>query len=378
MTRTMLRRRAAIATLLLTGIAAPAAAAPWASVGDNQLRSDLTLLSDAGIARTMVSQWPVPWAGVLNALQDSPTLDAQPEYIRQAIRRVRARAMRETAEGSRAETLIDGTNRPALVRGFDAENYGKGTVQETAEITAGRSDLHVQVGAIAGQKGQHGVQFDADGSYLAQRFGNVQLYAGDVTHWWGPGWISALTYSNNARPFPQIGIASTGPLRFKTPLLSWIGPFRVEANVGLLDDTRIARHTLFNGIRVTLNPMRGLEIGGARTQIFCGSGHPCSVGDVLSLSNSPTNPSKTASEGEFDARYGWRIGGVPVEVYGQIFNEDSSPITHSFSSYLAGASVVRPRRAQYAALHRRIYEHDPDPEPVRLQHGRLRHHLQRL
>ena len=338
-------RRVALA-LLLAGAAAPLAAAPWASVGDDQLRSDLTLLNDAGIARTMVTQWPVPWAGVLDALAPSPTLDAEPEYIKQAIRRVRVRAQRETAEGGRAETLLDGTNRPALVRGFNAEGYGKGTIQETAEITAGRSDLHVQVGAIAGQGGiggnQHGVHFDADGSYLAQRFGNVQLYGGEVTHWWGPGWASALTLSNNARPFPQLGIATTGPLRFKTPLLSWIGPFRAEAIVGLLDDTRIARHTAFDGVRVTLNPARGLEIGLARTQILCGSGHPCSVTDVFDLRNNDSSPSKTASEGEIDVRYGWRFAGVPAEVYTQIMNEDSSPVTHSYSSYLVGGSIYVP------------------------------------
>ncbi len=323
--RQMIVRAALVAAL--AGVAAPTVAAPWASVGDDQLRADLTLLNDAGIAQVMVSQWPVPWRGVLDALQDSPTLDAQPQYIREAIRRVRARAQRETAEGGRAETLLDGTNRPALVRGFDAQGYGKGTIQETAEITAGRSDLHVQVGAIAGQgigaQGkQHGVHFDADGSYLAQRFGNVQLYGGEVSHWWGPGWISALTYSNNARPFPQVGISTAGPLRFKTPLLSWIGPFRAEAVVGLLDDTRFARHTAFDAIRVTLNPARGLEIGGSRTQILCGSGHPCSVTDVFDLRNNDSAPSKTASEGEFDVRYGWRAFGVPVELYSQIMNED--------------------------------------------------------
>ena len=338
----MKRRLAVLLTLVAATGAAPVVAAPWASVGDDQLRSDLTLLNDAGIAQTMVSQWPVPWRGVLSALADSPTLDAQPPYLREAIRRVRARATRETAEGGRAETLLDGTTRPALIRGFNAEGYGKGTIQETAEITAGRSDLHVQFGAIAGQRGQRGVMFDADNSYLAQRFGNVQLYAGTVTHWWGPGWVSALTYSNNARPFPQIGISTAGPLRFKTPVLSWIGPFRAEALVGILDDTRIARRTVFNAVRVTLNPARGLEIGFARTQILCGRGHPCSPSDVISLANNNKNPSKSASEGEFDLRYGGHIGTTPFEIYGQVMNEDSSPITHSLSSYLAGASVYVP------------------------------------
>lgn len=317
-------------------------AAPWASVGDDQLRADLTLLNDAGIVRTMVTQWPVPWRGVLDELSDPQTLNAQPQYIREAVRRVRQRALRETAEGSRAETLLDATNRPALVRGFDAENYGKATVQETAEITAERSDLHVQLGAITGQTGEHGGRLDADGSYLAQRFGNVQFYAGDVTHWWGPGWVSALTLSNNARPFPQIGIATAGPLRFKTPLLTWLGPFRAEVIVGILDDPRIARRTAYDGVRITLNPARGLEIGGARTQILCGSGHPCSVREVFSLNNNTAHPSQTASEGEFDVRYGSRLGRIPFEVYSQIMNEDSSPITHSDSSYLVGGSVYLP------------------------------------
>ena len=124
--------------------------------------------------------------------------------------------------------------------------------------------------------------------------------------------------------------------------MSWLGPFRAEALVGLLDDTRIARHTAFTGVRVTLNPARGLEIGGSRTQILCGSGHPCSVGEVFDLNNNSTNPSKSASEAEFDVRYGWRLGGVPVEVYTQIMNEDSNPITHSLSSYLVGGSVYIP------------------------------------
>lgn len=339
MSRTIVRGVAL--AVLLAATAAPVAAAPWASVGDDQLRADLTLLDDAGIARTMVTQWPVPWAGVADALQDSPALDAQPAYIRQAIRRVRARALRETAVGGRAETRLDATNRPALVRGFDAEGYGKGTIQETAEITAGRSDLHVQVGAIAGQKGQHGVQFDADGSYLAQRFGSVQLYGGEITHWWGPGWASALTYSNNARPFPQIGIATAGPVRFKTPLLSWIGPFRAEALVGVLDDTRFARSTVFDAVRLTLNPARGLQIGAARTQILCGRGNPCSFGDGFALTDN-TASARTAAQGEFDVRYGWRAFGVPLEAYAQVMNEGSNPVRHSNSSYLVGGSVYIP------------------------------------
>ncbi len=49
-----------------------------------------------------------------------------------------------------------------------------------------------------------------DDTYIAQQIGGVAVYAGYLTHWWGPGWISALSLSNNASPIPQIGISRLG------------------------------------------------------------------------------------------------------------------------------------------------------------------------
>ncbi len=49
-----------------------------------------------------------------------------------------------------------------------------------------------------------------------------------MTHWWGPGWISALALSNNARPIPQIGISRIDTSPFKTKWLSWMGPWQAE------------------------------------------------------------------------------------------------------------------------------------------------------
>ena len=333
-----MKRPVAIAAVML---AASASAAPWAEAGDAQLRSDIALLNNAGVIRVLTTQWPIPWSGIIDALTPSPALDAEPRYIQDAARRVRTRALRDTAQGSRVEHMIDATNRPALVRGFDAQGYGIAQAQETADITVCHGDLHVAVGAITGDRvtsGRRsgGVHFDADGSYLAQRIGTAEVYVGEVNHWWGPGWVSALSYSTNARPFPQIGIASAGTQGFNSKWLRWIGPWRAEAVVGLLDDTRIARHTLFDGVRFTFNPLKGLEIGFGRTQILCGNGHKCSLLDAVDLINNNGHPSKTASEGVFDFHYTSRIAGHPVEIYTQIMNEDSSPVTHSYSSYLVG------------------------------------------
>ncbi len=319
-----------------------ASAAPWAEAGDAQLRSDLTILNDAGMVHVLTSQWPVPWAGIAAGLDD-PVLYTKPRYVREAARRVLARIQRDTAQGTRVENLSDATNRPALIRGFDAQGQGNGQIHEIVDITSGGSDLHVAAGAISdARRDGGGAGLALDGSYLAQRWHGVELYGGEVGHWWGPGWISALSYSTNARPFPQIGIASAGTQRFKPRWLSWIGPWRAEAVVGLLDDRRIARNTLFNAFRFTFMPAKGLEIGFARSQILCGSGHSCSPIDAIDPINNPAHPSKTASEAVFDFKYSRTLAGHPVEIYTQIMNEDSSPITHSFSSYLVGGSAWFP------------------------------------
>ena len=333
---------------LAGGAAVPAVAAPWASVGNDQLRSDLTLLNDAGIAQTMVTQWPVPWRGVLDALQDSPTLDAQPRYIREAIRRVRARATRETAEGGRAETLLDGTNRPALVRGFDAEGYGKGTIQETRRDHRRAAPTSMSSWARSpGRRGSTASMFDADGSYLAQRFGNFQLYGG-ARHRIGGGQAgrSALTYSATTRGrFRRSASRPTGPLRFKTPLLSWIGPFRAEALVGVLDDTRIARTgPLFNGIRVhPQSDARPRDRRHRGSQILLRHRtHPCGISDIIrpEQQRSKNGRARRRARANSTSRYGFRLGDVPVEVYtARSSTRTRSPITHSYSRVISPAAA---------------------------------------
>jgi hypothetical protein len=182
-----------------------------------------------------------------------------------------------------------------------------------------------------------------DGSYIAQQLGGALIYGGYVTHWWGPGWVSALSLSNNARPFPQIGIQRLNTAPFKSPWLSWIGPWQAEFFFGWLDDSRYVTNTLYDGLRITVNPLPGLEIGIARTQQVCGAGNECNpLVEYFQFTNEPGHANKTNDQGEFDIRYTNRIGQFPFEVYTQFMNEDSSPITHSATSHLFGASTWIP------------------------------------
>ena len=351
MPRNLLKMRYLLVAMLPLLPGAPALAGAWAEAGDAQLRSDVSLLTNAGVLTTLGTQWPLPWRGVAAAL-DNPALASQPRFIQEAARRVRARALHETEQDTlHVDAVVDATNRPALIRGFDAQGQGKAQAQAVLEYNAGGTTTHIAAGAITDSTRAGGTKIDLDGSYIAHQFGGAMVYGGYVNHWWGPGWVSALSASTNARPIPQIGIATSSPQRFGTPLLSWIGPWRAEFFVGILDDPRLAGNTAYNGFRFTFAPVKGLEIGLTRTQMLCGSGHDCNpLKAYFDIRNNDNKVNDSNDQGNIDVRYTNSIGGFPVEVYAQFMNEDTNPFWHSFTSHLVGASVWVPVGANTARL----------------------------
>jgi hypothetical protein len=332
------------AAALFACMSTHAGASPWAEVGDATLRSDIEVLAAAGVIDDVTTQWPLPWASIVMRLRDGAVLSGQPNYVRDAAQRVLAQAQNATRFNQlRVSALVDATNLPGVVHGFDGLGRGDGQVQFSAEYVAPTTAVRLALGAFTQDFRGRTIKFMPDQSYVAQKIGGAVLYGGYLSHWWGPGWVSALTLSNNARPFPQIGIARDRTTAFETPLLSWLGPWQAEFVVGLLDDQRVAQNTLWDGLRITFNPLPGLQLGIARTEELCGKGHPCKpLATYFDFRNDAAHPSRTASEGVFDIHYSRIAWGYPFEIYTQIMNEDSSPITHSGSSHLFGASVWLP------------------------------------
>ena len=329
---------------MLLAVTTSVSASPWAEVGDPQLRSDIQILASAGVIDDITTQWPVPWAGVVRRLKTEDALANQPAYVREAARRVLDLARREMRIGDlRASATVDVTNRPDIVRGFDALGLGEGQAQLSLEYMTSTTAARLSAGIFAPRFQGGGKQFMPDGSYVAQKIGGALVYAGYLTHWWGPGWISALSYSNNARPFPQIGIERDSTSEFRTPWLSWLGPWQMEFLIGWFNDKRVATNTYWDGFRFTFNPLPGLQIGLARTDELCGKGHPCKpLATYFDLRNDPAHPSRTNDEGLIDIHYTNTFFRVPYEIYTQVMNEDSNPIIHSASSHLFGASAWIP------------------------------------
>jgi hypothetical protein len=332
---------AAIVALSLTF--STAAAGPWAVVGDAQLRSDIEILASAGVIDNITMQWPLPWRGVLVRLKQPGALDGQPEYVRDAAMRVLARGGEDTKPGRlQASVAVDAASAPSVVRGFDALGRQDILGQGILEYQRGATTIHLALGArtVSGTDRQI---FVPDGSYISRRVWGANIYAGYVEHWWGPGWISAMSLSSNARPVPQIGIARADTAPFESPWLSWLGPWQMEFFVGVLDGPRAARNTIYNGFRFGFSPLPHLEIGISRTDMMCGTGHPCKplVG-YFDLMNQDDAVNIVNDQGTIDIRYSGAFDHWAYELYAQAMNEDSNPIVHSGTSHLIGGSVWTP------------------------------------
>ena len=319
-------------------------ASPWAEVGDNQLRGDIEILAAAGIIDDVTTHWPLPWQSIVKDLQNN-SLAGQPASVRAAAARVLAQARAGNSPGISASLDVGAASMPSVVYGFDGMGRGDGQAQFILDYNSQSTSARLALGAFTQNFRGNGTKLMPDESYLAEKFGPVLLYGGYLSHWWSPGWISALSLSNNARPMPQIGLERLDTSASSWPVLRWLGPWQAEFFVGLLDGPRIQPNTFYNALRFTFNPAPGLEIGLARTEEFCGQGHPCApIRDYFDFQNSPSHVNNTNDEGLMDFKYSRTLGTIPVQIYMQLMNEDSSPFTHSGTSHLFGASIYLPAK----------------------------------
>lgn len=115
-----------------------------------------------------------------------------------------------------------------------------------------------------------------DGSSAGFYLGNWDFWAGAVDRWWGPTWQSPLIVSNNARPLPTLNIDRIESTAFKTPLLSWIGSWRINTFLGQLESERHIPDAYLWGMRASAIPFEGFEIGFNRVAMFGGEGRDVS------------------------------------------------------------------------------------------------------
>lgn len=340
-----------VAFMGISVLAQDVRAAPWIEPGDAAARRDVELLAAHGYISGPTISWPLPWAQVVGAL-NNPDVARYP-HVDAAVRRLRAKYRRDVdvpKERVRFTVEAEGASSPQLIRGFESPSRDYAEARIGAETEWNGAYFRLNVGGDREVGGDTDVNFD--GSYAAYSFGNVLVHAGLTEHWWGPGRDGALQVSNNARPFPLLSITRINPLPFETPLLSWIGPWRLTGFVGVLTDDRVVENPFFAGLRAEIEPIKGLQIGVSRTAQFCGDGVGCGASELfdtlVGADNNPTLGRTAAGAGSsdqkagIDAKYSTALGAYDVEVYGELAGEDQAGFFPSKNAFLVGTGVGGP------------------------------------
>lgn len=334
---------AATICVALVCIGAPGAtrAAPWAEVGDIQLRHNVELLKDAGVIEGPMMAWPISWSQI-GANLETTSIETLSPMLQAALLRVRARMAAATEQRFSLSATVGASTEPELVRSFDSSVRADADVSGRAEYLGDRVYLSLSAGVRSGSDQR--VNFDQ--TYGALRLGNWMLVGGYYDLWWGPSTEGAVMVSSNARPFPRIGIKRLDPLRFETPWLSWIGPWSVEAHVGVLDDTRSDTYAnpIVAQLRVSIEPFRHFELGLSRTIQTCGRGRPCGLKnwvDALVPLGGADNTGGLTEPGNQQVGYDFRYARpVPWGNAGAYFSAIAEDGVGEAWAFLGGAFLV--------------------------------------
>jgi hypothetical protein len=300
----------------------------FAEVGEGRLRSDLQLLSDAGLINLIMTDWPIPVADIDNAIGrvnattlTAPALRAAFERVQQAIQPPKRSFFHPVSARIAA-------GEPSLLRDFDTPARENGDVSVYMGAYGDRFAAEINLGYAFNPRDGQPVRLD--GSNITARFGNWLFSVNTLDKWWGAGYSESLILSNNARPMPAFAIENALSTPIDLPILRWLGPWRFNMYFALLEGERPdVDNALFFGNRFTFKPVHFLEIGVSRGVQFCGDGRPCNatvfrnvlIGNYTTQYSGTENKPGHAQAG-YEARLSspWRA--VPIAAYYQAIGND--------------------------------------------------------
>lgn len=322
----------ALCVLVALAWATPLRADPWAAPGDLRLRHDVQALADAGVIRSPVTSWPVPWGTIAADLAEADTGALRTDSLARSFARLRERldTARES-EGLQPNMRVSGRTDEFWLRTFEDTPREQGNFRAGASWQNARFAARIQ-GHRLGDP-DDGQEWRMDGSYISVILGNHILSAGALDRWWGPNWDNSLILSSNARPPGAFTLERNVAKPFESKWLKWIGPWTYTFFWGFLGDDRVVENTRLLGFRATLRPLKSLEIGLSRTATWCGSSRPCDFDafwDIVTVSDNTgegaitieTDPSNQLAA--VDARWTSPIGSAPYALYTQWVANDET------------------------------------------------------
>lgn len=301
-------------------------ASPWIEASDQRTRQNLEFLNDAGVMPIGVTTWPLMWRDVSRALErvDRSNLNAAQS---RALNELSFELRYQSSQTVKRSVKLSVSNSREIFNDSADQGAEKSMLSHRFDADGDQISLRLQ-GNLVSDSGEDTVDTYLDGSYLAGAIGDWVVGIGAIDRWWGASSNTSLILSNNARPIPALQFRSQGEQTFETPWLSWVGPWSFTSFVGRLESNRVVPHAYLTGMRLTVRPIKGLELGASRAMMWGGEGRD---GDLTAFFKSLTSQDENTGEGSgnqlggFDLRYGFPLSdSLSSAIYAQLIGEDEA------------------------------------------------------
>lgn len=320
-----------LAALLALNVISKAIADPWVDTSNGFLRENIEYLADINVITTPTTTFPLMWHDIANDLSNTPlhlldeTALSAYSYVRHQLKLAKRNQKRISVNAA-----TDDNQFTSFGDSFrDANNLN---IQTTLMFDR----VAMKISANYNTSPNDGDYKRFDGSYLAGYWGNWVVSLGMQDRWWGPGWDTSLSLTNNARPIPALAISRKSAEPFVVPFTDYGIPWTVTSFMGQMDDSRVVKDTLLWGFRLNFKPINSVEIGVTRLAQWAGKNRPNELDTFWQVlkgqdncgGNGPTVEECLAGKepgnqmAGYDIRWSTQVLTHPVALYFTAFAED--------------------------------------------------------
>ncbi len=333
-----------LSVLLSLSLVSTLATAQNLQMNDISLKSELDWLRAQGVIQISTSTWPLTANEINRALSNAEIRTAEQQQIVQSIRYTLSKEPK-----SLVNTKVSAyaqTDREQLPQSFADDKTAN--FQAAAQVGLSEEGWEVNIRANVKDKDMiDDEDLSFEGSYLAGKYANQWLIAGQIPTWWGPGHDASLIRGDASKPVIGVTMQRDTQEAPDHPYLNWIGPWQYQLFAGQLDDYEAAKDAKLIGMRLTASPTDWLEVGASRTFMWGGEGRPESASSFWdAIKGTKDNGGRDGGDpanqlAGFDARVNLApLVNVPVSVYGQYIGEDEAGGLPAKNMYLAGADFA--------------------------------------
>lgn len=308
-------------------------------MNDMSLKSELDWLQAQGVIQISTTTWPLTTNEINRALEGADIRTPQQQQIVQSVRYTLNKQPKSLVNTT--VSAYGQTDRKQLPQTFADDKLANFEASARAGISEDNWEINLQANIKDDDIDDNDVSFD--GSYVAGKYANQWLIAGQIPTWWGPGNDGSLIRGDASKPVVGVTMQRDTQTAPNSPYLNWIGPWQYQLFLGQLDDYNAIPDTKLIGTRLTASPTPWLDLGASRMIMWGGDGRSESFSsfiDALTGKNDNTgdpNTDPTNSLAGFDARVNLApLTNLPIGIYGQYTGEDEAGGLPSKNMYLAG------------------------------------------